>query len=437
MLTPYVKGCKDLYSPTVKQALIENPPLAGSPVIHHQWLLSAFCFDGDNFWIPAFHFTMMYKINKNTLKIEHMGSLLQGETPARLLYYSAAILGNKLYFAPWMANGIAVFDMDNCSVQKISLAAYASDTMAYREQLFLTTVAYGGSVYFVGFSFPGILKYDPCQNRLERYDDFLSECALYIDGKQPACYFGFACVAGSKIIAPIIRGNAVLIFDMETHGYAVHAVGCEKNRYKSAAFDGTYAWLTPKNHGPIVRWDPKTLECQEYGDYPNEFSHGDNISFLPGELLGGFLWLLPYRANMALKLDVASGAFSIADAFSPEGVLSHHMEPRYEALKVAGGKLYAFKFNNFPFIEYDPITGLKREPSGAQLNAAAMEFFIRSRDFPVLEDTSDMLDYFCDNIGYLSPFIRQPGQESSEVARHGGAAGKAIYEICKKAVFQL
>lgn len=109
----------------------------------------------------------------------------------------------------------------------------------------------------VGASYPAIVRYDSTTQRLYYYDEWLDDLKQYFTYEENAI-FRKSTVVGKHIYAPCCRGNAVLVFDMETYEYKIHEVGDKGSRFSSICYDGEDFWLAPRSGDNIVRWNEES-----------------------------------------------------------------------------------------------------------------------------------------------------------------------------------
>jgi hypothetical protein len=269
-------------------------------------------------------------------------------------------------------------------------------------------------------------------------------------------FLGGVAIDGNVIVAAVCCANAVVVFNMETGTSVVHEVGGGGNGYSGACFDGKDIWLSPRHDGPIVRWNPETRACKEYKDFPDGFV-GAKYGF--GNILyaNDCIWLLPFAANLVLKVDVHSDSISAADMIQGE---SENENQRISndfimSLKL-GNTIYAHTNTSNMFIAYDTENGHPREeavPMPDEARPIAREAGISAfyKDAAACESIYDCYYYesqFVTLHRYIDSMTLIDDRESAGALRDtakkifrgniscpNGDSGTSVYEHCRKSIF--
>jgi hypothetical protein len=235
----------------------------------------------------------------------------------------------------------------------------------------------------------------------------------------------------------------------------VYETGSRKRRYSGMCFDGKDYWLAPRHDGPVARWDPETKEATEYDDFPDGFIRGE-YSFWSISYAGGFVWLFPNRANMALKINIQDGSLAIAAEFQPEceheKTDTEFFAQNYIMSRPAGDVIYAHTGKSNRFLEYNLKTMQSQEeyiamPEEAIKETAAMKFKKSSSECVNVKDCSfyeDALLTLQDFLCYVDVYETLPEPETiaarqieicrGAVQHADGTAGNAIFEKCKQEI---
>jgi hypothetical protein len=187
--------------------------------------------------------------------------------------------------------------------------------------------------------------------------------------------------------------------------------------------------------------------------------------FVDALYAGGFVWLFPSAANMALKIDVKNGNISIAEPF--QGICEHAFSERdwmrnnYLGAHHDEGAIYAFASKTRQFVRYDFKTGHLSEKS-IDIPKTVQESFITSWVEEAAADTVPLIhanqkkcertsdcNYY-ENINFslqdLLLFVSQSLESDTaqkisvmqkaffheNTANSEGNAGLSIYRYCKQ-----
>jgi hypothetical protein len=161
-------------------------------------------------------------------------------------------------------------------------------------------------------------------------------------------------VDGNSVLFPCRRANAVLEFHMDSGTLTAHRLGSEKYTCGTLAFDGSHFWIGPAGRGgAIKRWNRESGEIKEYPNYPELFEPGEDV-FFSSLCAGRYVWLFPYKANMILKLDTASGEMEAVRIFG--GPADVRGRCYYTCLAEERGKVLVLTVENNELLSIDTRT---------------------------------------------------------------------------------
>lgn len=269
----------------------------------------------DAIWCLAHKYNALFRIDRSTYECKCIGAFPGEHLDEPALYIYAAVREDKIYFTPHRADAIAVYDMKSGSFSFIPVRSdvnllMTQETEFHHGAKFLSAYAYGDYIYFTPSAYPAVMRLNCRTNKVEYIDDFINK--LPDDYKKPphnAVYiFGEPAVNGSKIVIPLRRGNAVLIFDMETCKSEIirditddlpdHAVA------SLIAYDGCNYWIFYAYVGKLVCWDlsenaPEVIIDTDEELYPGYISYAS-----------GYIWVSSPKKS--LKIDVKTKEIAVA-----------------------------------------------------------------------------------------------------------------------------
>ncbi|MCL2218300.1 MAG: glycosyltransferase [Chitinispirillia bacterium] len=411
--------------------------------------------DGENFWFTAQNFNALFKMNKQTWAAEYMGSF-PDEKNRPELYGGFAEHNGKLYYSPRRANEIAVYDMKSGVFEKIGFTEPEVEDKNgyYAKPKFTAAIKYKTHIFFIGCAYPAIMRLDTESGALDYFTDWVEPL------KELSANDGFHLVGGpvfeNKVMLMSLSANAVVVFDMETCVSEVCGLGNRGRRNWGICFDGENCWLPPRFDGPIVKWNPVTREYKEYNNYPAGFKCEQGKPGIgAANIWGGYLWIFPNNANMALKVDIKDGSMAVLEGFSDEREINgERVFPHgYITSRVIEEKIYLHNGRTNHFMEYDRETGRLRDEGIAFTEENAQKL---AESYPLLfsKDIKSCAD-FGQCIFYESLLFRLPGflnyivndycwkkdlreRQIELIGRIAvnadGTCGKKVHEYVKKAV---
>jgi len=392
---------------------------------------------GGYFWFTAFEHNALYRMDKVIWKAEYMGSFQNEEINGRKLYGQIAEHNGKLYFAPLSAIEIGIYDVKSRQFEKISISKLSGGNINryYPSHKFYSVATYKECVFFVGFGYPSIVRYDTKNKKTDYFTDWVAHLNKRINFDDG--YFNLSYFNGNTIIAAACNTNAVVSFNMDSCTSDVYEVGGKKCGYAAVTYDGEYYWLAPRHDGSIVRWNMQTNEYIEYSNFPDEYIK-TAFSFRSIVYTDGCLYMFPISANMGLKLALDNGSAIIAD------------EPQIPPIKclmakLTNGSIHIFIEQTNTLISYNPADGKRREEVITSVQEAAeraklsrMQFFNRNTfDCSRLSDCffyEGKVTRLADFLDYISSGNDKKKQAVINIANADGSSGQMIYNYAREAL---
>lgn len=305
-----------LYQCTGKPVMIQDVDVVPQNVSLYTLAFENLVEAQGNFWFTSYDFNALFKMDMQTWKAEFVGVFTDENPNGSRLYSCITSHEGKLYFAPLSAKEIAKYDPEQGSFEKISLREPQGNIKSkyWPGFKFSTAVQYKNYVFFVPCSYPAIVRLDTSTDQLDYFSDWLDELERLTTDFNDVYFWHKAVVIGSSLITAACNSNAVLVFDMETGASTVREIGDKANRFSDICYDGSDFWLSPRNEGPIVKWNMESNKWVEFGEFPEGYVSG-KLSFNDIIYLDGYVWLFPYRANKALKVGIQDGKIVVAEEF--------------------------------------------------------------------------------------------------------------------------
>jgi hypothetical protein len=260
---------------------------------------------------------------------------------------------------------------------------------------------YKRCVFFVGLSYPAIIKYDTECKKLEYCSDWVDE----IDKKSKDGYLlGSSCVADNYIIAVAHNANVFVVFDMDTCISSMYIVGKEDYKYSNICYDGRFIWAFVRAKALIVKWDYRTHKWIEYANFPKGFKQNEPRDVFT-TCLNDCIWVFPIeRANMPMKINPKDGKIIIADEFINEHT-KKDVNSGYLLAKVFNDMIYVhkittdgFTYESDCFVEFNPKNGDLREDfitvSKGDLNILKQAYIRNSHEGLLTENFITSFDDF-------------------------------------------
>ena len=454
-----------MYQATGKPVMMQDAKAAGD-FGPDENIPIAYLYDaGDAFWFAALTFNALFKMDKQSWKTEYMGSFEGEATYAWRLYNGVCAFGGRLYFAPFAAEAVGVYDIESGRFERIELPDFDKTirTKVKYDPLGKThgVIEANGRLFFSLVSFPGILILDPSEHRWEIVDGWIEPLNELIFDAETA-YFTKAVFDNKRncLFFACVTANAAAELDLNTHVTTVHKLGDQKNGYGDIIdVDGAF-WLLSRQNASIVRWDPGSGAVDEYQTGLEGVIDGIAL-FQRFVYIDDRLYFVPSREENTLEFDLNSKSFAQIEGFKL-AERENNSETTHPLTFISmqtnnNERVYALAWDTCHLVEYDPKTNACREEgvrlSGDPAGREALSVRLLNREDAVFEKPWDcalyegpglanaVLETLLDALVQPSPppWLAKRIQKQAELQRaeieHGdGKAGEAIYAMCKKAV---
>ncbi len=311
-----------------------------------------FTYDGEYIWFAATDHNGLYRMDVRTKETEFIGRFPDEPEDGVRLYLSCTLHEDKLFFAPFLANTGAIYNLKNGEFT--SLKANDSNAIIMtRPEKYTNIVSYKSKIFMLPCLYPAIGCYSVAEDRMSYIHEWLEElkkkCMLTDDA-----YSRRYCIVDEKyLMLPLCNTNAVLEYDMDGEKWRVFKVGDDGNSFSGICYDGSYYWLSPRNEGPIVRWDKISQIYVNYDDFPGDYAR-DRYSFLDIIFCSGYLWIFPLSANMVLKMHPITGVIESVSIFDSYIKPLGRRKKKFHWISTDGVKIYAGAVFGNAILSYDP-----------------------------------------------------------------------------------
>ena len=448
-----------MYQCTGKPVILQNRRIVDKAENQGGLIFENFYDDGDSFWFTAFDFNGLFKTNKKTWGAEYKGSF-HNEPQSNRLYSSIVARRGKLFFTPFAADAVGVFDLAEQKFSAVEIREPQQKKGATYNHLskFSFAVAYKEWIFFFPRTYPAIVRYNPETGEMDYYDEWIDSLDEYIfdDG---LFYFCNGQVSDSEVTMYCSNANVTVVFDMEKCSYQVINHFNSADLYGSICYDGDCYWLSPLSESAsIIKLNVKTGERTEITQFPPEFIPGRRPVWCLA-YADGYIWMLPGVANESLKINVEKNEVEITDVFKAENIIDDGVTEqwKFSFIQSIEDKLYAFDSTVNKLMEYDTRNNtVRKECIKVDKNASvsldmlyyyyrfdqyskyikATDCIINETSFATIDDIIDSMMYRDFNDKFESVLQKQIELRSEEIAHPDGKACEEIYSTCKKAVME-
>jgi hypothetical protein len=428
--------------------------------------VSCICDVGGVLWVLFYRCNALCKLDKKTWELEYIGSF-PGEAAYAWIFFSDMVsVDSFLYFTPCSANDIAVYNMKSQTFQKIKIPdpdKKIKIKVAYNQNTkFLKLNKVNGCLFFIPYSFPGILMLDTSNNMITLIDSWIEPLnKIVIDSALG--YFATAVFDAetNRLLLPCLYANAVVALDIATNETTIIELNENKNGYIDIIKIEQEYWLISYLKPSITRWEPKNNSYEEYDLPPYEGTPDDGLyGYQKFFYKNDTLFIIPFCAKNIIAFNLTDKTFSIVESFNPESQGNDEKDWLYPhnylfTQTVTKENIYMNTGKSNHFIEFNPTTGYYREEK-LQLKGEELKRFqknlamlhIENEKKPldcIFSDDPDMnlLEGMLDAITepalpeWISARVaKQAELQRREIVSPNGKAGAEIFKICKKIIFE-
>jgi len=281
--------------------------------------------DGQYLWVPSSEFNELFRVDKQTMIAEYIGGF--AEEYAQHLYLDIMGHGTKLYFAPFNADHIGIYDKSKHVFEKLplqhkeKLSWLRADSNGY----FIKVLQYKQYLFFVAYTYPAIVRYDTesgemiyCSGWLSHVERAAKQSRHWPNRNQTLDFEGLlrpgTVAVGSEIVLNLFVSNELMFFNMENLTYQFYKIGEPDERYFGVCYDGEHYWVAARTGNYIVKWKRETQSYEKI-EFPDYVRVGDSINYQALIYANGYVWLIPHQASAALKINVRSHSVYKANEF--------------------------------------------------------------------------------------------------------------------------
>lgn len=218
-------------------------------------------YDGEFLWCTARDFNGLFRIDFKIYEIESMGQFPGEKVEGYRLFYDIAEYNGKLYFSPYNAKSIAVYDKRTRSFSKISLNEKIRDV----DGKFAGILIYDNYVYLQGNRVYTIVQIDAQTNEITYIEDWVEDIKQYVGGNSEF-YIKQGCVHDGNLYYWSSGAGGLLCIRPDDLSHSFIPLQCSESKdFSQCLSDGSLIWLLQETceNGCIAYYDPHMLNLTE------------------------------------------------------------------------------------------------------------------------------------------------------------------------------
>jgi hypothetical protein len=283
-----------MYGITGKPIMIQNTNVLCKDVREHSIAFENLFDDGKYLWFAAKDFNALFRMDRQTWKPEYMGSFPGLPVDSKQICGRLAHRGGKLYFAPFLCDSFYAYDLAGGNFEILPSPGCAENGSGHL--MLYSVVPYKRCVFYTGYGFRGIVRYDTETGEMHCFDDWVRKMDALTGGREEP-YFIYVCSVDNKLYCPCLSARAVLVFDMDTCAHDIIELNTKTAGYRSMAYDGTAFWLASAfDNKYLIQWDGENKNAAEYESPAKVYDGLWDVAYA-----GGNAWYLPFSSNVSLR----------------------------------------------------------------------------------------------------------------------------------------
>lgn len=270
---------------------------------------------GNRIWFCPQYFNGLFCMDSVTGKISCSGEFPNEEYGTKRLYASMKLMKGKIYFIPFSAKSIAVYDIETGEFSNILIDEEKAGCKVETDFLFMGVAEYKNYLFLLPVLCRAIMRLNVDSQEIEYITNWFSEIRPYIFNRGCGFFRRQVVVRGDKLYAPFCNANAVLELDCNTLNSKIHILGEEKTGYSGICREGDDFYLSPMESGDLYKWNVENQSIRKIKVYQENTGKNSYVGVLH---IGHKLLLFPSNhedgvLNESIKnIEVKEGAFSFA-----------------------------------------------------------------------------------------------------------------------------
>lgn len=246
-----------LYQFTGKPALMQNIDILD----YKKRLVSKrFYYDGEYIWSAAWEFNGLFRIDPKTLQISCAGQFPGEEPEGYGLFFDIAECNGKLYFCPFHAKHIAVYDKISRQFDAIGL----KKSIRNIDKKFVGILADGKYIYMQGGRAHTIVRLDSETNQILYMENWVKELQRLQKKDIDVWFAKNGCIYKGELYYICLEIKYLLRITLHNFDYEFIPIRCNSTNDFRGIYqtDGLF-WLMPLKKGYITCFNPCTSIWKE------------------------------------------------------------------------------------------------------------------------------------------------------------------------------
>lgn len=219
----------------------------------------------DKIWFMSDTYNGLFCMDIASEKIELMETFPNELYTQRFLYSYMERVGDKIYFAPYFAREVAVYDTKKHSFEKIKI----DEEMLQRrlgEELFIGIQKYNNFLFFIPAYSKAIIRLNLENHEIQYITEWSERIGENYD-KNNIFFWKQKVLRGNNLFIPFYNMNAILEFNCDSLDCEIRKLDVDETGYSGACEVGKNIWLYTRQAGNLLGWNPENNEITRVDIY--------------------------------------------------------------------------------------------------------------------------------------------------------------------------
>ena len=188
------------------------------------------------------------------------------------LYSAMEMVDDKIYFAPYYAKEIAIYDIKGKMFKKIEI----DESILQRESgknLFYGIQKYEDYLFFIPAYSKAIVRLNTSNEEICYITEWNDKISYNYD-KNSTFFWTQKVLRKNILYLPFYNINAVLKLNCDSLACEVHKLNIDETGFSGICDDGRDIWLYTRKNGDLIKWNPKSDETIRYNIYSEKIIDG-------------------------------------------------------------------------------------------------------------------------------------------------------------------
>lgn len=259
---------------------------------------SDFAVYNDSVFFSAINHNGLYRTDLEGSFLEVIANFPSEKPDTRHLHSKVCLIDQKLYFAPFNANSISIYDLNDSHMTSIDVTKTVGKIHGKYSEILNTD----NHVYMIPDKSDYIISIDKDSGVVEYHNEW-TKCINYNELNGSSAIKRGSFIRKNKLYMPYARRNILLSVDLKNFKPEIVEIGKKGVGFINSLYDEyqDVLWILTSQHTSILRYDFSTGNTEAFSV---DSSHQDMYFPFIGMIgFGNKIILVPYQSSNLMEFD--------------------------------------------------------------------------------------------------------------------------------------